>query len=178
MRPASWTIPPIVSAPMGSCLGAIRNPPPAGHDDVLALPRYVKSSLFERSDSPEVGDSGYLWHELRRGFHFPQCSARRRVVSPLRCIRGSRPECSPKLPLPWRLATSTRGGQGTTRYTLLRSAIKQPNTSYLAPQLLVLSVRHCERFASSTDLLLQFRREPLKAEILRRLGDPGRIRIS
>jgi hypothetical protein len=48
------------------------DPPAVGHDDVLALPSDLKASLLKRLDSPEVGDSRYLCHTLRRDFHFPQ----------------------------------------------------------------------------------------------------------
>ena len=46
--------------------------PAVGHDDVLALPGNVESSLFERPYGPKVRDPGHLRHALRRDFHFPQ----------------------------------------------------------------------------------------------------------
>ena len=41
------------------------------HDDMPALPSYVEANLFESPDGPEVGDPGYLRHELDRNLHFP-----------------------------------------------------------------------------------------------------------
>jgi hypothetical protein len=72
VRPASWTIPPMVSASTWSCLGDGQDPPAVGHDDVLALPGDVEPSLLERPHGPKVTDPGYLRHALRRDFYFPQ----------------------------------------------------------------------------------------------------------
>ena len=47
------------------------NPPAVGHDDVLALPRYVEAHLFERLNGPKVRDPGYLRHALGWDLHFP-----------------------------------------------------------------------------------------------------------
>ena len=48
------------------------DPPAVGHDDVLALSRYVEANLFECSHGPEVRDPWYLRHALGLDFHFPQ----------------------------------------------------------------------------------------------------------
>jgi len=57
------------------------DPPAVGHDDVLALSRDLKASLFKRSDSPKVGNPRYLRHALRRDFHFPQVLPARQFFS-------------------------------------------------------------------------------------------------
>ena len=105
------------------------NPYAVGHEDVLALSRYVEANLVRALSRP--GDEGFPVSSARArpGSPLPLNSAHRPVGGRLRGIRELHLACSPRPPLQWHLATSNLADRGKRRCTLLRLASTQLDTS-------------------------------------------------